>query len=140
MPYPFPGFRSAAPLVPLSATRHTGNVSQDTPGLRTMAIRMIRHLTDLQSSTNAPYYPVSSRMMAGILILIFSVIKGFYRLPHCTRLRFFVVNSEPTIQTALFQILAGDANGHDIYGFNNGTSRYDFILISLMQERVQLRR
>ncbi len=105
---------------------NTSNVSEDTPGLWTMAIR--NGQTSDGSSPDAPLLPVIVQNGDWHFDFNIDLNERIFIDPLVAIGYDYVVNSGPNIQTALFPVVTGDTDGYDIFGFNTGTSLYDINL------------
>lgn len=105
---------------------NTSNVSQSTPGLWTMAIRN-GEISD-GSSPNTPLLPNIVQQDGWHFDFNIHLNQRIYIDPLVTTGYDFSVASGPNIESALFPLLPGDANGYDIYGFDTATHAYDILL------------
>lgn len=105
---------------------NTSNVSEDTPGLWTMAIR--NGQTSDGSSPDAPLLPNIVQADGWHFDFNIDLNQRIFIDPLVAVGYDYVVNSGPNFQTALFPTIAGDTDGYDVFGFNTGTNMYDIIL------------
>ena len=105
---------------------NTSNVSEDTPGLWTMAIRN-GEMSD-GSSPDAPLLPSIVQADGWHFNFNIDLNQRIFIDPLVAIGYDYVVNSGPNIQTAMFPTIAGDTDGYEVFGFNTGTSMYDINL------------
>jgi hypothetical protein len=105
---------------------NTSNVSEDTPGLWTMAIR--NGETSDGSSPDAPLLPVIVQDGAWHFDFNIDLNERIFIDPLVAIGYDYEVTSGPNIQTALFPVIAGDTDGYEVFGFNTGTNLYDVSL------------
>lgn len=104
---------------------NTSNVSQNMPGLWTMAIRN-GAISD-GSSQSAPLMPNIVQQDGWHFDFNIQLDQRIYIDPLVATGYDFAVTSGPNIESAIFPILPGDTNGYDIYGFDNATHGYGII-------------
>jgi hypothetical protein len=105
---------------------NSSNVSEDTPGLWTMAIR--NGQTSDGSSPDAPLLPTIVQDDGWHFNFNIDLNQRIFIDPLVAVGYDYVVNSGPNFQTALFPTIAGDTDGYDVFGFNSSTSLYDISL------------